>query len=126
KKQVILVHDTEQYWFFPSPTSRVQQKIKKELKTGKIHTHYYFTPIYFLNDNIASLYIIEEHSSVTLFNQLAVKRCGEFLTQYFLKFYQQEEFKKVYKNEWIIEGLNGGLASVGDTNKLLYDKWKIQ
>src|SRR5699024_12493691 len=99
-------HDTEQDWIFPSPTSRVQQKINKELKTGKIHTHYYFTPIYFLNDNIASLYIIEEHSSVTLFNQLAVKRCGEFLTQYFCKFYQQEEFKKMKKNECIIEYVN--------------------
>lgn len=121
KKQVILVHDTEQYWFFPSPTSRVQQKVKKELKTDKIHTHYYFTPIYFLNDNIASLYIIEEYSSVSLFNQLAVKRCGEFLTQYFWKFYQQEEIKKVKKNEWIIEALNGGISSEEVAKKLLQE-----
>src|SRR5699024_314863 len=76
--------------------------------------------------NIASLYIIEEHSSVTLFNQLAVKRCGEFLTQYFWKFYQQEEIKKVKKNEWIIEALNGGVSSEEVAKKLLQENTAVQ
>src|SRR5690625_584644 len=121
KKQVILVHDTEQYWFFPSPTPRVQEKIKMELKTNKNHTHYYCTPIYFLDDNIAYLYIIDEYSNVSLFNQLSVKRCGEFLTQYFWKFYQQEEIKNVKKNEWIIEALNGGISSEKVATKLMQE-----
>ena len=120
-KQVILVHDTAQFWFFPSPTPRIQEKIKMELKTNKNHTHYYGTPIYFLDDNIAYLYITEEYGNVSLFNQLAVKRCGEFLTQYFWKFYQQEEIKKVKKNEWIIEALNGGISGEKVATKLMQE-----
>lgn len=126
KKQVVLVHDTAQYCFFPSPTPVIKEKIKKELNTDKIHMHYYYTPIYFLNDNIAYLYINEAYSSVSLLNQLAIKRCGEYLTQYFWKFYQQEEIKKVEKNEWILDALTGVKSREYIAKKLLQEHPAVQ
>ncbi|WP_029266403.1 PucR family transcriptional regulator [Virgibacillus alimentarius] len=125
KKQVVLVHDTGEYWFFPSPTSSVKQKIKTELKTNKNHMDYDFTSIYFLNEQIAQLYTIED-TNISLFNQLAIKRCSEFLAQYFWKHRQQTEIHKVKKNEWILDALRGEISSEETMMKMLQENTSIQ
>lgn len=108
QKQVALIHNNGQSWFFPSPSEKQQQKWILDIKE---YNKYPSTPVSFLNEIIAQLYLLEEEKDSTLFDQFAMNRCGEFLTQYFWKFHQQIEVQKVKKNEWVIEAIFGKLST---------------
>lgn len=110
-KQVVLIHRIDQCLFFPSPSKSSQQKWIKEIEQDKSHALYYSSPIYFLNEEIAQLYVLEGHKNISLFNQFAVKRCGEFLTQYFWKYRQQLEVQNIKQNEWLLDALDGSLTN---------------
>src|SRR5699024_1834309 len=74
---------------------------------------------------IAQLYTIED-TNISLFNQLAIKRCSEFLAQYFWKHRQQTEIHKVKKNEWILDALRGEISSEETMMKMLQENTSIQ
>lgn len=106
RKQIALIQHQEQEWFFPTPSAKQRIQWLQEIE---IHA-YFSIPIYFLNDVIATLYIIEDVEQITVFDQFAANRCSEFLTQYFWKFYQQIEIQQAKKNEWLTEAIAGNLS----------------
>ncbi|TXL66802.1 hypothetical protein FHP05_05370 [Cerasibacillus terrae] len=118
KKQIALVHDQEQYRFFPTPPKRKQQKWMKQLERDGFPSHYPAYPIQFLNKTIAYLYILEKQESISLFDDLSANRCSEFLNSYFWKYYQQKETREIKQNEWIIEALRGQLSPAAIIEKI--------
>ncbi|MBO1002161.1 PucR family transcriptional regulator [Pseudogracilibacillus auburnensis] len=108
EKQVALKFE-EQYRFFPSPSTKQQHKLKNELEKNK-NEQYHEQPIYLFGSKIASLYFVENKNMVTQFDELALKRCGEILGQYFWKNQQQKEANQMKKNDWILEAIAGSLS----------------
>lgn len=107
--QQIALKYNGQYRFFPSPSKKLlPQMIKKlELKESGLYRKY---PINLFENSVATLYLIKNKSNVTQFDELALKRCGEILGQYFWKHHQQKEEDQLKKNEWILEAIAGTLT----------------
>lgn len=123
-KNILLYDRFGQYLFFPTPSKNKREKWKIEIDQNKLH--YYSIPIYLQDEKVAQIYVLEADSTLSLFNQLAVKRCGEFLSQYFWKYRQQEEIQKVKKNEWIIDAISGEISNEEVIKKLLRENPEIR
>lgn len=110
-KQVSLIHNSGQSWVFPPP------KDKQKLIDDMTYDNRYFSvPIYYLNEVIANLYILEDET--TTFEQFAINRCSEVLAQYFWKHHQQIELEKVKKEEWISKAIYGEIPRNEIMNRL--------
>lgn len=108
-EQSIALKYNEQYRFFPSPPKkRLHQMIKKlESKENKMYKEY---PIKLFGNSVATLYMMKNKSDIKQFEELALKRCGEILGQFFWKHHQQKEADHLKKNEWILEAIAGTLT----------------
>lgn len=118
-KQVALHYDN-QYRFFPSLSKKQQYQWINILEKQEDQT-YFKQPIELFNHKIATLYMIEPTTNISQFDELAMKRCGEILGQYFWKHHQQKEAHRMKKNEWIIEAIAGGLTHEEVTYKILQE-----
>lgn len=107
-KQIALKYE-KQYSFFPSPPKNKRYQWIKIFETNKSEA-YYTESINLLGNPIAYLYFVESKSKITQFDQLALKRCGEILHQFFWKYHLQREAIHIKNNEWIFEVINGRLS----------------
>src|SRR5699024_1337564 len=107
-KQTALKYE-DQYRFFPSPSKKQQYKWMNTLESNT-NQAYVTQPITLFGSTIAHLYIIEPTDKINQFDQLAMKRCGEILGQFFWKHHQQKEAQQMKKNEWIFEAITGSLT----------------
>lgn len=102
-KQVILFYD-DQYRFFPAPAKKEQERLIASISKGDRDVYHSYS-IHLLNKKIAALYLLENKQTVTQFDELSLKRCGDILAQYFWKHHQQLEKQQMEKNEWILEAI---------------------
>lgn len=107
-KQIVLIHSDEQYHFFPSPPAKQQQKWMKLIKEKRKDLCIY--PVNFLDETVANLYILEDRNKVSFTDDLSAKRCSEFISQYFWKYYQQKEVHRIEQNEWLLNVYNGKMS----------------
>lgn len=105
QKQIILEYN-DQIRFFPSPSHK--EKIRIEQHIHNQENKYHFQDVYFLNQEIARLYIVD--TEVSELDVLSLKRCSEFLEQYFWKFHHQSEWNEIKKNEWVIGAVTNQLS----------------
>ncbi|RYG71326.1 hypothetical protein FH966_10380 [Lentibacillus cibarius] len=106
-KQIALIQNKKQIRFFPSPSKRKQQQWMEQIEQDSMPCKLF--PIYFLEKEIAQLYILEEDDDINLFDEISAKRCSELLEQYFWKHYQNNEMEQIKQNEWLLEALYGSL-----------------
>ncbi|HLR74937.1 MAG TPA: LytS/YhcK type 5TM receptor domain-containing protein, partial [Virgibacillus sp.] len=118
-KQTALKYE-DQYRFFPSPSKKQQYKWMNTLESNTNQVSVTL-PITLFGSTIAHLYIIEPTDKINQFDQLAMKRCGEILGQFFWKHHQQKEAQQMKKNEWIFEAITGSLTHEEIVSKIQLD-----
>lgn len=116
EKQIALKYEG-QYRFFPSPPTKKQYQWMEELEVPE-NNQYVEYPIYLFGNEIASLYYIEEKESIKQFDEMALKRSGDILGQYFWKHHQQKEANQMKRNEWIFEAINENFTHEETVNKI--------
>ncbi|WP_175631932.1 PucR family transcriptional regulator [Virgibacillus siamensis] len=108
KKQIVLIHNDNQFHFFPSPPAKQQKKWVKQIQDSPKDFCTY--PVNFLNETVAKLYLLEDRDKVSFTHDLSAKRCSEFISQYFWKYYQQREVHQIKENEWLLQIYNGTMS----------------
>src|SRR5699024_4539608 len=119
-ERTVVVKYHEQYRLFPSPPKKQVKKITNKLESTEQNFSEKY-PIYLFGTHVATLYMLIESGNVTLFEELALKRCGEILSQYFSKHHQQKEAEQLKRNEWILHAIAGKLIHEEITSKILID-----
>lgn len=114
-KQISLKYE-DRYRFFPSPPKNKQQQLIRNINERK--NNYYEQSIELFGNKIATLYLLDNKSNMTQFENLALKRCGEILGQYFWKNHLQKEANQNKRNEWIFEAIAGTLSHEEVTTKI--------
>lgn len=103
QKPVALIDQDQHIWVFPPSIKNM--KVKNQLSQAD---YYPSVPVYLLDDVIAHLYIL--HQNLTNFDQLAMNRCSELLSQYFWKYQQKIDIQEVKKNEWLLKAITNQLS----------------
>ena len=120
EKQIALKYE-EQYRFFPSPPTRKQYQWIEELEVSESNQYVKY-PIYLFGKEIATLFYIEDKEGLKQFDEMALKRSGDILGQYFWKHYQQREANQMKRNEWIFEAINENLTQEEIVNKVQQER----
>lgn len=116
ERTVVLQYD-EQFRVFPTPPTKQLHQILDMLKTNE-QSECQKYDIHLFETKVAILYILRNQSDFTQFDELALKRCGEILGQYFWKHHQQMEAEQLKKNEWIMKAIAGKLTHEEITSKI--------
>lgn len=120
KKQVALVHQNGDYRFFPALSQEKQQNWMQQIEDEKEPSQFYSHPVYFLHEEIARLYILDMKENTSRFDELATKRCSEFLGQYYWKYYQLMETRRMERDNWLLDAVHGRLTKEKIAGKLLH------
>jgi len=94
-KQLILRYNN-QYRFFPSPPTEQQHKIIKEVESNDKQS-YTKKEIKLFDKSIATLILFENKTNTTHYDQMALNKGGDILTQFFWKHQVDKETKLLKK-----------------------------
>ena len=103
KKQIAFKHG-DKFRFFPTPSTKMQQQWIDEINHSP--EKYFSQPVYFLDEEVATVYCIADLNKVTFSDKISLKRCGEFLEQYFWKHHHQQEVNQMLKNKWLLDAIS--------------------
>lgn len=107
-KQIALKYN-EQYYFFPSPSIKKRDQLINDIELNGKNKYLYNVHKSF-EQNISSLYYLESKDNIDQFDEIALKRCNEIISQYFWKHYQQHEIHQMIRNKWIFDAIIGNLT----------------
>lgn len=114
KKQIVF-HYQDQYRFFPSPTKKLQMGWIHALKN---EDDFYHQHVMLLNEPIGTLYYLEDKQTINQFEQLALKRLSDILTQYFWRSHKQSEVEQMGRNKWILDAIYGKMSHLEVMKKI--------
>lgn len=119
KRQVALAHQNGEYRFFPALSRKKQLHWMKQIEDEEERSLFYSHPVYFLREEIARIYLLDTKKNSSLFDELSAKRCSEFLSQYYWKYYQHMETRRMERDNWLLDAVQGHLSKEEIVEKLL-------
>lgn len=113
-KQIAFLYK-DQFRFFPSPTKKLQEEWMNALQNVD---EFYYQEVTLLNEPIGTIFYVEDKHTINQYEQLALKRLADILTQYFWRSHRQSEVEQMGRNKWILDAVYGKMSHLEIVKKI--------